>query len=321
MAEKNYYEILGVDKTADADTIKKAYRKLVRKYHPDVSKEPDAAERIAEINTAYETLSDKEKRAEYDDMLANPYGRNAGGNPFGQGFGGSQSDGFGNGGFRYEYRSGEPFDAGDFNFEDLFSGFGRSQSHARARPNGPVKGEDQHAELSIDIYAAYVGAERSLSLNVPTVDEYGRVGYQTKTLNVKIPKGITEGQQIRLAGQGLPGYNGGANGDLYLKIKFHDKPDLYVKNKKDVYQTIDVKPWEAVLGGKIIVPTASGRLQVNLPANSQNGKSIRLKGKGIPAKEAGDLYLNIRISVPPAESEADRAAWAKLAEHFAAKHA
>ena len=196
MAEKTYYEILGVDKTADADTIKKAYRKLVRKYHPDVSKEPDAAERTAEINTAYETLSDREKRAEYDELLANPYGRSAGGFPF-----------------------------------------------------------------------------------------------------------------------------GGANGDLYLKIKFHDKPDLYVKNKKDVYQTIDVKPWEAVLGGKIIVPTAAGRLQVNLPANSQNGKSIRLKGKGIPAKEAGDLYLNIRISVPKAESEADRAAWAQLAAHFDGKSA
>ena len=169
MAEKTYYEILGVDKTADADTIKKAYRKLVRKYHPDVSKEPDAAERTAEINTAYETLSDREKRAEYDELLANPYGRSAGGNPFG----GAQS-----GGFRYEYRGGEPFGAGDFNFEDLFAGFGRSQRQAHTRPDGPIKGEDQHAELSIDIYAAYVGAERSLNLNVPTVDEYGRVGFK-----------------------------------------------------------------------------------------------------------------------------------------------
>ncbi|MDO4879191.1 MAG: DnaJ C-terminal domain-containing protein, partial [Neisseria sp.] len=225
-------------------------------------------------------------------------------------------------GFHYGYGGGEPFGAGDFNFEDLFADFAHGgQSRRQARPAGPVRGEDQHAELSIDIYAAYTGAERSLSLNVPTIDEYGRIGRQVKTLNVKIPKGIAEGQQIRLAGQGLPGYNGGQNGDLYLKIKFHDKPDLYVKNKKDVYQTIDVKPWEAVLGGKIIVPTASGRLQVNLPADSQSGKSIRLKGKGIPAKEAGDLYLNIRINVPKAESEADRAAWAKLAEHYAAKNA
>ena len=309
MAGKSYYEILGVDKTADADTIKKAYRKLVRKYHPDVSKEPDAAERTTEINRAYETLSDAEKRAAYDEEQANPYGR-AGGSPFGQGF---DANGFADGGFRYEYRGGEPFGAGDFNFEDLFSAFG---SHAQSRPEGPEKGQDQHAELAVDIYAAYTGAERTLTLNVPSADEYGRPVYREKNLNVKIPQGISEGQQIRLAGQGLPGRNGGADGDLYLKIKFHERPDLYVKNRKDVYQTIDVKPWEAVLGGKIIVPTATGRLQVSLPANSQSGKTIRLKGKGIPAKEAGDLYLTIRITVPKAESEADRRAWEQLAAHF-----
>ena len=304
MAEKNYYDILGVDKTADADTIKKAYRKLVRKYHPDVSKEPDAAERTAEINRAYETLSDAGKRAEYDDMLANPSGR---------GFHSVQE---GAGGFRYEFQGGEPFGAGDFNFEDLFAHFGAQGARAQSRPSGPIKGEDQHAELSIDIYAAYTGAERTLTLNVPAADEYGRTAYRQKTLNVKIPKGIAEGQQIRLSGQGLPGYNGGAAGDVYLEIKIHDRPDLYVKNKKDVYQTIDIKPWEAVLGGRITVPTAEGRLQVNLPAGSQGGKSIRLKGKGIPAKEAGDLYLNLRISVPPAENEADRKAWEQLAAHF-----
>ena len=316
MSDKTHYETLGVAKDADADTIKKAYRKLVRKYHPDVSKEPDAVSRTAEINAAYEVLSDKEKRAEYDAMLANPHG--FGGNPFGNG---AQPDG----NFRYQYSSGgfggEPFGAGDFNFEDLFSAFGRGQGQQAysRRPEGPVRGEDQHAELSVDIYAAYIGAERTLTLNVPSVDEYGRSTVQAKTLNVKIPKGIAEGQQIRLAGQGLSGYGGGENGDLYLKIRFHEQPDLYVKNKKDVYQTIDVAPWQAVLGGKIIVPTATGRLQVSLPENSQSGKSIRLKGKGIPAKEPGDLYLNIRISVPRAESDADRAAWQQLAGYYAAK--
>ena len=137
---------------------------------------------------------------------------------------------------------------------------------------------------------------------------------------MKIPKGITEGQQIRLARQGLLGINGGENGDLYLKIRFHERPDLYVKNKKDVCQTIDVFPWQAALGGKIQVTTLGGRLQINLPANSQNGKSIRLKGKGIPAKkEAGDLYLNIRIVVPTIENDVDRVAWEQLAAHFTAK--
>lgn len=319
MAKRNYYEILGVDKNADLDTIKKAYRKLVRKYHPDVSKEPDAVQKTAEVNEAYETLKDTQKRTEYDEMLANPFDGTSQtrGNPFEGAYGDTN-------GFRhYEFHSGddEPFGQGDFHFEDLFSAFGRRGQQSHTRQTGPMKGEDQHAELSIDIAAAYDGTERSVTLNVPTIDEYGRITQQNKTLNVKIPKGITEGQQIRLARQGLPGINGGENGDLYLKIRFHERPDLYVKNKKDVCQTIDVFPWLAALGGKIQVVTLGGRLQLNLPANSQNGKSIRLKGKGIPAKEPGDLYLNIRILVPPVEDDADRAAWEQIATHFASKQA
>ena len=319
MAKRNYYEILGVDKNADLDTIKKAYRKLVRKYHPDVSKEPDAVQKTAEVNEAYETLKDTQKRTEYDEMLANPFDGTSQtrDNPFEGAYGDTN-------GFRhYEFHSGddEPFGQGDFHFEDLFSAFGRRGQQSHTRQTGPMKGEDQHAELSIDIAAAYDGTERSVTLNVPTIDEYGRITQQNKTLNVKIPKGITEGQQIRLARQGLPGINGGENGDLYLKIRFHERPDLYVKNKKDVCQTIDVFPWLAALGGKIQVVTLGGRLQLNLPANSQNGKSIRLKGKGIPAKEPGDLYLNIRIFVPPVEDDADRAAWEQIATHFASKQA
>ena len=319
MAKRNYYEILGVDKNADLDTIKKAYRKLVRKYHPDVSKEPDAVQKTAEVNEAYETLKDTQKRTEYDEMLANPFDGTSQtrDNPFEGAYGDTN-------GFRhYEFHSGddEPFGQGDFHFEDLFSAFGRRGQQSHTRQTGPMKGEDQHAELSIDIAAAYDGTERSVTLNVPTIDEYGRSTQQNKTLNVKIPKGITEGQQIRLARQGLPGINGGENGDLYLKIRFHERPDLYVKNKKDVCQTIDVFPWLAALGGKIQIVTLGGRLQLNLPANSQNGKSIRLKGKGIPAKEPGDLYLNIRILVPPVEDDADRAAWEQIATHFASKQA
>ena len=319
MAKRNYYEILGVDKNADLDTIKKAYRKLVRKYHPDVSKEPDAVQKTAEVNEAYETLKDTQRRTEYDEMLANPFDGTSQtrGNPFEGAYGDTN-------GFRhYEFHSGddEPFGQGDFHFEDLFSAFGRRGQQSHTRQTGPMKGEDQHAELSIDIAAAYDGTERSVTLNVPTIDEYGRITQQNKTLNVKIPKGITEGQQIRLARQGLPGINGGENGDLYLKIRFHERPDLYVKNKKDVCQTIDVFPWLAALGGKIQIVTLGGRLQLNLPANSQNGKSIRLKGKGIPAKEPGDLYLNIRIFVPPVEDDADRAAWEQIATHFASKQA
>jgi len=308
MPEATHYQVLGVAPDADAAEIKKAYRKLVRRYHPDVSKEPDAAEKTVAVNLAYETLSDPERRAAYDEELARPQGASSHGNPFGSG---QPENGFA---YRYGGFGGEPFDAGDFHFEDLFSAF-RQQQQAQARE--PQRGEDQHAELAVDIYAAYTGAERSLKLNVPSFDDYGRPVYQEKTLNVKIPKGIGEGQQIRLSGQGLPGRNGAPAGDLYLKIRFHERPDLYVKDKKDVYQTIDVMPWQAVLGGKITVATAGGRLQVSLPENCQSGKTIRLKGKGIPAREAGDLYLKLRITVPDIRNEADRAAWQQLAEHFA----
>lgn len=176
MAKRNYYEILGVDKNADLDTIKKAYRKLVRKYHPDVSKEPDAVQKTAEVNEAYETLKDTQKRTEYDEMLANPFDGTSQtrGNPFEGAYGDTN-------GFRhYEFHSGddEPFGQGDFHFEDLFSAFGRRGQQSHTRQTGPMKGEDQHAELSIDIAAAYDGTERSVTLNVPTIDEYGRITQQ-----------------------------------------------------------------------------------------------------------------------------------------------
>ena len=316
MANQNYYEVLGVANDADLDTIKKAYRKLVRKYHPDVSKEADAIEKTAQVNEAYETLKDPEKRADYDAMLANPFGSAYGAHRAYQ-----DNDGFQHYEFRRHNMDDGPFGQNDFHFEDLFSAFGtRQHTYTDSRTNEPIKGEDQHAELNIDIDAAYHGTERTLTLNIPDINQQGGIIYREKTLNVKIPKGITEGQQIRLSGQGFSGFNGGANGDLYLTVRFHEKPELYVKNKKDVYQTVDIMPWQAVLGGKVQLSTVAGRLQINLPANSQSGKSIRLKGKGIPAKISGDLYLNIRIIVPHTETDADRAAWEQLAAHFSAKN-
>ena len=296
--QKTYYDILGVAKDASLADIKKAYRKLVRQYHPDVSKDPDADQKTSEINLAYNTLKDEAKRAEYDEMLANPFGR-----------AGSDSSRFG---------ESQPFGSGDFRFDDIFSAFGHAGA-GRQRQTGPIPGEDQHAELTIDLAAAYTGGERSLSLDMPTLGAGGQMAYERKTLQVKIPKGISEGQQIRLRGQGLPGFNGGANGDLYLKIRFRESDTLYVKNRKDVYQRIDVMPWIAVLGGKTAIDTPAGKLNINIPANSRSGQNLRLKGKGIPAKEAGDLYLIINITLPETMSEADRAAWQQLAEHYGMK--
>ncbi|MDO5638828.1 MAG: DnaJ C-terminal domain-containing protein [Neisseria sp.] len=319
--QKNYYEVLGVAKDAAADDIKKAYRKLVRKYHPDVSKDADADEKTSEINLAYNTLKDPEKRAEYDEMLANPYGRReaAGGAGFEGGFDprgyGYEFHDFGGG----HFGEGQPFGSGDFRFDDIFSAFGSAAAGGRPHRSGPVQGEDQHAELAIDVAAAYHGSERSLSIDMPTLTPEGRMVYERKTLQVKIPKGIAEGRQIRLKGQGLPGGNGGGNGDLYLKIRFHHSEALYVDNAKDVHQRVDVAAWTAALGGRMEVDTPAGKLGINIPANSRTGQKLRLKGKGIPAKEAGDLYLHLNIVLPPVDSEADKAAWQQLAGHYGQK--
>lgn len=321
MTEKNYYDILGVDKKATQNEIKKAYRKLVRKYHPDVSKADDAAEQTAKINVAYEVLHDKEKRAEYDAMLENPFAGQQG-EQGGQQYNhqdyadffrqyanrqnGRQSDAFGHG---------ESFEQGDFRFEDIFSSFSEA-AQQRQQSHGPIKGEDQHAELAIDIAAAYHGVNRGITLNMPTIDVNGQMSHAAKTLKIKIPKGICEGQQIRLAKQGMPGYNGGENGDLYLKIKFHESDELYVKNGKDIYQRIHVAPWTAVLGGKVEIETVDGRLSINLPANSQQGKTLRLQGKGIPCKQPGDMYVSINIQLPVADGDRDKQAWQALAKHY-----
>ncbi|MDO4641730.1 MAG: DnaJ C-terminal domain-containing protein [Neisseria sp.] len=321
MAEKNHYEILGVAKDASLDDIKKAYRKLVRQYHPDVSKDPDADKKTSEINLAYNTLKDPEKRAEYDQMLANPFA----GKAQGSGAGGFDFNPDQQGGYQYydfdssRFGDGQPFGSGDFRFDDIFSAFGHARTQRASRPTGPIPGEDQHAELSIDIAAAYEGSDRSLSIDMPTLTPEGEMTYEHKTLHVKIPKGIVEGQQIRLRGQGLPGFNGGGNGDLYLKIRFRESENLYVKDRKNVYQRIEVMPWTAAIGGSMEVSTPAGRLNINIPANSRNGQNLRLKGKGIPAKEAGDLYLTIQIVLPRAESETDKTAWQNLASHYGAK--
>jgi len=322
MAEKNYYDILGVDKKASEADIKKAYRKLVRQYHPDINDSPDADAKMGEINNAYETLKDAEKRAQYDMMLDNPY--------MGQGFGGGQ--GFnanmsqadldeilrqfgGAGGFGGRQSQGGG--AGGFRFDDIFSTFGGgfADGFGGRQSQRSTKGDDQHAELSIDLKATYEGDTRKISLNLPVQTATG-LDYQTKTIEVKIPKGIAEGQQIRLAKQGNPSPYGGDNGDLYLKIKFNHSDNIRVEGK-DVFQTVDVAPWEAAMGGQITVNTPAGKVNVNVPKNSRTGTNLRLKGKGIPAKEAGDLYLSLNIVLPKIATDADIQAFEAFKSAFA----
>lgn len=334
MAEKNYYDILGVKKDASDADIKKKYRKLVRQYHPDVSDDPNADNKIAEINNAYETLRDKDKRAQYDAMLDNPFAGQGGAGGFG-GFGGQSAGG--QGGFRWEdikdqFGDGQAFGDGGFRFDDIFSAFGRGargsaggQAGGRTQGSGfeqfgggfgaqDNKGQDQHAEIAVDLASVYSGDDYSIKLNVPVRQPDGSVDYENKTLKIKIPKGITDGKQIRLAGQGSAGMGGGKNGDLFLKVKIRHEPNIRIEGA-DVYQTVNITPWEAALGGKINVSTPAGTLGVTIPKNSKSGSNLRLKGKGIPAKQAGDLYLTLNI-VNPDITDSNREAVTKAYEQL-----
>ncbi|MCU4412761.1 DnaJ domain-containing protein [Acinetobacter sp. WU_MDCI_Axc73] len=306
---KNYYEELGVTRSASADEIKKAYRKLAKKYHPDISKEADAETKMQAINVAYDTLGDATKKAEYDQMLDHPQGF-AG---FGQGAQGA-SGGFDDAQF---YRQGN---ASDFQgFEDLFgrfgSGFGGGD-YQYQRQKRSYRGEDQHASIEVDVEIAYHGTTQNITLQIPTVNAYGEPEVQRKTLQVKIPKGMKEGQQIRLSGQGQSGINGGENGDLYIEIKYKDTDRLRVEGA-DVYATIDVAPWEAALGQKIEVNTPAGKLGVNLPKNAKTGQQLRLKDKGIPNKTTGNLYLVLNIVLPTATTAEQQQAYENFAQAFA----
>ena len=321
MAEKNYYDILGVKKDASDAEIKKKYRKLVRQYHPDVSDDPDADNKIAEINNAYETLRDKDKRAEYDAMLDNPFAGAGAAGGFG-GFGGQSAGG--QGGFRWEdikdqFGEGEAYGGGGFRFDDIFSAFGggaRGQSQQGGFRSQNSQGQDQHAEITVDLASVYSGDDYSIKLNVPVRQANGSVDYENKTLKIKIPKGITDGKQIRLAGQGAAGIGGGKNGDLFLKVKISHADNIRIEGA-DIYQTVNIAPWEAALGEKITVNTPAGSLGVTIPKNSKSGSNLRLKGKGIPAKQAGNLYLTLNIVNPDVSSEAAIKAYEQLKEAFA----
>ena len=321
MAEKNYYDILGVKKDASDAEIKKKYRKLVRQYHPDVSDDPDADNKIAEINNAYETLRDKDKRAEYDAMLDNPFAGAGAAGGFG-GFGGQSAGG--QGGFRWEdikdqFGEGEAYGGGGFRFDDIFSAFGggaRGQSQQGGFRSQNSQGQDQHAEITVDLASVYSGDDYSIKLNVPVRQANGSVNYENKTLKIKIPKGITDGKQIRLAGQGAAGIGGGKNGDLFLKVKISHTDNIRIEGA-DVYQTVNIAPWEAAVGEKITVNTPAGSLGVTIPKNSKSGSNLRLKGKGIPAKQAGNLYLTLNIVNPDVSSEAAIKAYEQLKEAFA----
>lgn len=293
MEYKDYYKIMGVERDATQDDIKRAYRKLSRKYHPDVSKESDAEEKFKEVGEAYEVLKDPEKRAAYD-QLGSQW---KAGQDFRPPPGWDAGFEFSDGGFT----GGGPGFHSDF-FEELFG-----RHYAGARPEGfrrgfRMRGEDHHAKILIDIEDSFSGAKRSISLRVPSLTEDGHVVTRERTLNVSIPKGIRPGQQIRLAGQGGQGLGGGEAGNLYLEVQFRDHP-FYRVDGADLYVDLPVAPWEAALGTSVKVPTPSGKVDLKIPPNSNQGRKLRLKGRGLPGKTPGDLYVVLKVTLPPADSE------------------
>ncbi len=316
MKFRDYYETLGVARGATEAEIKASYRKLARKYHPDVNKEAGAEDQFKELGEAYAVLKDTEKRAAYDRMGANwkngqdftpPPNWNEGFEYSDSNFGGGNS-GFGNG---YEG------DQSEF-FESLF-GRGKHQQGGRSsnsRRGMDFKGQDHHAKILIDLADAYNGAKRTITLHMPAQDANGHVSTQERKLDVSIPKGIKAGQNLRLAGQGGPGMGTGGAGDLYLEIDFHPNP-LYRVDGKDVYLDLPLAPWEAALGTAINIPTPSGStLELKIPAGTATGRKMRLKEKGIPSKEPGDLYVVPNIVLPSAETEAQKEAYQALEKTF-----
>jgi curved DNA-binding protein len=314
MEFKDYYEVLGVEKSATEDEIKKAFRKLARKYHPDVSKEADAAAKMSEVNEANAVLSDPEKRAAYDQLRSQPQARR-----------GREFHAPPNWDAGFEFTGAGDEGGGQFSdfFEELF---GRAARGHRAQSRGGgfaggepprMRGEDHHAKIELDLLDAYQGAERTISLRAPRVDDQGHVVAEEHHLQVKIPKGVREGQHIRLAGRGSPGFGGAAAGDLLLEVVF--KPDARWRAEgRDVYQRVALAPWEAALGGQVVVQTPTGEAEVTVPAGWKRGRKLRLKGRGIPAKEPGDLYLELEIAVPAATTDAQREAYAAFAKAFPA---
>lgn len=291
MEFKDYYEILGVKPEATEADIKAAYRKLARKYHPDKNKDAGAEEKFKAVNEANDVLRDKDKRRAYDELRAGGY---RGGEQFRPppGWGQSQGYDFGEGGG----------DFGDF-FESFF---GRAQGGARGAPRSH-RGGDIQAQVQIDLQTAFDGGKTRLALHDNSGNE--------RVLEVKIPAGIQPGQVIRLAGQGHPGRNGGPNGDLLLEVGIRDDARFRLEGR-NVVHVLALSPWEAALGATVPVPTLAGAVDLRIPAGSQSGRKLRLKGRGMPGAHPGDQLVELSIRAPVAESDAQRGAYEALQKAF-----
>jgi curved DNA-binding protein len=300
MKYKDYYAALGVDKNASADDIKKAYRKLARKYHPDVSKEKDAKEKFQEVSEAYEALKDPEKRKAYDELGSFQPGQDFRPPP-----GWEQQ--FQQGGFSFD----------DLDLADLFAGLGATRGFrgsTRARRDMPVPGEDYEVPVQIALEQAYHGTMLDLNLQIPEYGADGQVRRTPQTIKARIPKGVTEGERLRLPGKGGKGMNGGRDGDLYLIV--HIAPHrLFRVTGRDLYLDLPLAPWEAVLGTTVEIPTLGGTVRLKIRPGTQGGQHLRLAKRGLPKPDnEGDLYAIVQIAVPASVNDRERDLYTQLSQ-------
>lgn len=290
--DKDYYKIMGVSPNASEQEIKTAYRRLARKYHPDISKETNAEEQFKEMGEAYDILRDPKKRAEYDQYLKNQqfYEQN-------QSRTGAQNKSY------HQYSHNPDFNSTEFDSDFFESLFGHARQHRQ-----PMGGQDYQGKIIVSLEEAYKGTVKSIQ--VPSIEANTD---KTQTLNVKIPPGVKSGQQIRLAGQGAPGSQGGPRGNIYLTVEVL-KHHLFDVKDNDIYLTLPITPWEAALGTTIVVPTLSGKIDLKIPPGSQGGQKLRLKSRGLPGATPGNQYVLLKISTPPATSDEAKELYKKMAE-------
>lgn len=291
MAQTDYYKVLGVARDASPDEIKRAYRKLARKYHPDVNTGPEAAAKFQEVGNAHDVLRDPEKRAAYDqygpewETLQH------------------QDQTRWNGGYGFAPEDMSRADAGIF--EDFFAAFGQDGAGQRATYQPAA----QHARIDLDLEDVFAGARKTFSLRVPELDAQGRVYWREQRIAVDIPKGIAEGQHLRLKGKG------GQGADLILEIAIKAHPTFHVDGR-DISVTLPVTPWEAALGAKVAMPTPGGKVQIKVPANARSGQRLRLKGRGLPGARPGDLFAELQIVNPPVETAEAKAFYERMAKEL-----
>ncbi len=299
----DYYKIMGLEASASQDEIKKAYRKLARQFHPDVNKEADSEERFKRVGEAYRVLKDPEKRQEYDAIRQ--YQTSSGG-----GFQpppGWQSTHEQSGGYHYQQSSG---DYSDF-FEQIFGSRFRDSAASHTEQHVDSRGQDIHSRLPISIQDAFAGASVEVALQIPTMHSDGSIRHEQKKLVVKVPAGVRQGQKIRLKGQGGPGVGNLPSGDLYIELLIKDDPVFHLDGR-DVTVSLPLTPWQAALGASVTVPTLSGAVKMTVPANAKAGQRLRLKGRGLPGKPAGDQYVLLKLVIPEVVTDAQKDAYRKL---------